>query len=109
MTEETLHLPTIERALEIERYLLAHRDQILKIEHLLTMAAHTELASTLRYLLIAQCVTKVDLAELLLAAERAKGIKNRKASEIQFQRFKDDFKAIRKRRAEDPQATGFSH
>ena len=109
MTEETLHLPTIERALEIERYLLAHRDQILKIEHLLTMAAHTELASTLRYLLIAQCVTKVDLTELLLAAERAKGVRNRKASELQFQRFKDDFKAIRRRRAEDPQAAGFSH
>ena len=106
MTEETLHLPTIERALEIERYLLSRRDQILKIEHLLTMAGHTELASTLRYLLITQCITKADFAELLLAAERAKGIKNRRASELQFQRFKDDFKAIRRRRVEGPEGTG---
>lgn len=107
MEQQEFHLPTIERALNIERYLLAHRHQILKIEHLLVLAGYVDLASILRYLLINQCVTKIDFTELLLAAERAKGIKNRTAHSAQLQRFKDDFKQLKKERSRDPQAVGF--
>ncbi len=107
MEQQEFHIPTIERALNIERYLLSHRDQMLKIEHLLTLAGHVDLARILRFLLINQCVTKIDFTQLLLAAERAKGIKNRTAHTAQLQRFKDDFKEIKKERARDPETLGF--
>ena len=67
MSSDQLHMPTIDRALQVERYILSHRREILKIEHLLQLADHGDLAFVLRHLLIEQCVTDADVADLLEA------------------------------------------
>lgn len=97
MSNDQFHMPTIDRALQVERYILSHRAEILKIEHLLQLSSHPDLASVLRHLLIQQCVTDADIADLLEAASLARGQHRKKIGEHMERRFLDDFKQIKKR------------
>ena len=99
MTSDKSYTPTIDRALQVERYLLAHRAQILKIEHLLHSAGQVDLSAILRHLLVVQCVTTSDAADLIEAAIQARGPSRKKVGPQTQQRFLDDFKRIKRQRA----------
>tara|TARA_R100000329_G_scaffold144488_1_gene129280 strand:+ start:142 stop:465 length:324 start_codon:yes stop_codon:yes gene_type:complete len=98
MSSDQIHMPTIDRALQVERYILSHRREILKIEHLLQLADHADLAFVLRHLLIEQCVTDADVADLLEAASLARGQSRKKIGDQMERRFLDDFKQIKRQR-----------
>ena len=98
VSNDQFHMPTIDRALQVERYILSHRAEILKIEHLLQLADHQDLASVLRHLLIQQCVNDADVADLLEVASLARGQSRKKIGEHMERRFLDDFKQIEKQR-----------
>ena len=98
MSSDQIHMPTIDRALQVERYILSHRREILKIEHLLQLAGHADLAFVLRHLLIEQCVTDADVADLLEAASLARGQSRKKIGDQMERTFLNDFKQIKKQR-----------
>ena len=97
MSSDQIHMPTIDRALQVESTFFLI-EEILKIEHLLQLADHGDLAFVLRHLLIEQCVTDADVADLLEAASLARGQSRKKIGDQMERRFLDDFKQIKKQR-----------
>ena len=69
MTESSI---VIDRALRIERFVLTYRRQLIKVEQLLKLANQDDLALIIRNLLIAQCISAGDRADLILLVEQVK-------------------------------------
>jgi len=82
----------IDRALRVERFVLTHRKELLKIEQLLVIASWHDLALIIRHLLIAQCNSAADRADLILLVEQVKVRKSSRA--IASDRYLADIKHL---------------
>ena len=69
----------IDRALRVERFILTYRRELIKIEQLLVIAKWDELALIIRHLLVAQCNSAGDRADLILLVEQVKVRKSSRA------------------------------
>jgi|TARA_B100000085_G_scaffold217572_1_gene202122 hypothetical protein len=80
----------IDRALRVERFILTYRRELIKIEQLLVIASWHDLALIIRHLLIAQCNSAGDRADLILLVEQVKVRKSSRA--IASDRYLADIK-----------------
>jgi|TARA_Y100000015_G_scaffold34442_1_gene34736 hypothetical protein len=80
----------VNRALRIERFVLTYRRELIKIEQLLVIASWHELALIIRHLLISQCNSAGDRADLILLVEQVKVRKSSRA--IASDRYLADIK-----------------